>query len=242
MKYVTKRALPAEFEAWKAGGTDDWQPTYANLQRPEKQVLHYALLAEQGWVCCYCGGAVTETDSHIEHFRPQRDFPALQLDYANLHASCMGTSRHVFPDDEGAATLNRAAKRPPTFCGDAKRNNFDEALHISPVDPNCESRFIYTSAGEILPADRGDESAKYMLKILALGLPHLSAAREEVLKVFDPTFLDTVTAEELVRLRDAYRTRNVDGKLQTFGHVAARYAEQCLGDFSDPVGTGPDPK
>ena len=240
MKQVTKGASPAEFEDWKTSGTAEWQPTYGDLQRPQKQVLHHALLAEQGWVCCYCGGAVTETDSHIEHFRPQKDFDVLQLDYDNLHASCMGTSRHVLLDREDGGERKRARKRLPTFCGDAKRDDFDEALNISPLDPNCESRFIYSPAGMILPANPDDESAKYMLKILALGLPHLSAAREEVLKAFDPAFLDTVTAEELAQLRNAYRTRNVDGKLQAFGHVAARYAEQCLADFPDPVGIAPD--
>ncbi|KVA58124.1 hypothetical protein WI61_12415 [Burkholderia cepacia] len=235
MKQVTKRASPTEFEDWKTRGAVDWQPTYADLQRPEKQILHHALLDEQGWVCCYCGGAVTEKNSHIEHFRPQSDFGALQLNYDNLHASCMGTSRQALDDREDGANGSRSVKRLPTFCGDAKRDQFDEARHISPADPNCESRFIYTQTGQILPSDHGDSSASYMLGILALDVQHLRAAREEVLKAFDSAFLATVTADELMQLRDAFRTRDADGKLKPYGHVAARYAEQRLADLQQPA-------
>jgi uncharacterized protein (TIGR02646 family) len=51
-------------------------------------------------------------DSHVEHFRPQEHFQALQLDYANLHASCI---RQTLPGR-------------PLHCGHAKGSDFDNDL------------------------------------------------------------------------------------------------------------------
>lgn len=217
MKHVVKDSSPAEFDAWKDHANADWQPTYAALQNPQKRILHTALLNEQGWVCCYCGRSVTLEDSHIEHFRPQHTYEALQLSYDNLHASCVRAA---------APTPDR-----PLICGHAKGNEFNEELHIAPVEPGCEARYLYTQDGGICPADPGDSRAAYMARVLALDESPLRSGRREVLKVFDPVFLETATIDELMRLRDAYRARDAAGRLLAFGHVAARYAEQCLVDL-----------
>jgi len=58
--------------------------------------------------------------------------------------------------------------------------------------------------------------------------------REEVLKrTFDVDFLDSATELELQALRDAFLSRNGEGKLQSFAHVLARYTAQRLSDFAD---------
>lgn len=85
MKSITKGTEPSAFLAWKAKASDDWQPSYSILQKPEKQILHAALLAEQGGVCCYCGRSIALADSHIEHFRPQEARGDLALAYL-LHS------------------------------------------------------------------------------------------------------------------------------------------------------------
>jgi uncharacterized protein (TIGR02646 family) len=213
MKHVTKVASPADFEAWKAQANEDWKPTYDNLSNPEKRDLHLALLAEQGSVCCYCGRSVTVDDSHIEHFKPQDRYEALQLEYGNLHASCLrGQQRSM-----------------PRHCGHAKNNGFDEDQHIAPVDPTCEQRFMYTLRGSIVPSDAGDVRAQYMVDLLALDSPALQHLRNEVLtRTLDPEFLASVSDEDLLRLRDGFRTRDAAGKLPDLGHVVARYAEQNL--------------
>jgi uncharacterized protein (TIGR02646 family) len=213
MKHVSKEAPAADLEAWKAQANETWTPTYQDLRNPEKQTLHSALLDEQGAVCCYCGRSISLEDSHIEHFRPQERYPALQLEYANLHASCMrGLQRSV-----------------PRHCGHAKDNGFDEDKHIAPVDPGCERRFMYTLRGEIVPADLADERAQYMIDLLALETPTLRHLREEVLsQTLDPGFLASATQEELQQLRDGFQRRDPTGKLPGFGHVVARYAEQNM--------------
>ena len=217
MKQVSKGASPAEFESWKAKANDDWQPTYATLQNPEKRALHDALLSEQGWVCCYCGRSLSKErgDGHIEHFRPQEGHDALALAFSNLLASCV---RENHPGT-------------PLHCGHAKGSDFDAARAISPLDVGCERRFIYIAGnGAIREADENDAAAKYMICLLKLDIEFLRNRREEVLKrVFDADFLRGAGDDELERLARAYRQRGADGRLDGFGHVLARYAEQLLG-------------
>jgi uncharacterized protein (TIGR02646 family) len=215
MKQVTKDVSPREFEDWKARGNEDWQPSYGILRNPEKRALHESLLAEQGWVCCYCGRSVTLDDSHIEHFRPQERYRELALNYENLHASC----------------LRETEPGRPLHCGHAKGADFDEELHVSPLSEDCERRFLYTLDGRIILGDPADTGAAYMLDLLKLDIAFLRNRRqEEVGRVFDPQFLATVTGEELRLLGDFYRHRDEHGRMPSFGHVLARFAEQRLAD------------
>lgn len=218
MKHVTKGSPAPEFEAWKVSDDPNWAPGYGDLQNPEKRKLHESLLSEQNWVCCYCGRQIDLNDSHIEHFRPQERYANLALSYQNLHASCI---------------RDTPATKPPTplHCGHVKGAGFDEVLHISPLNPECEVRFLYTSKGHIIPSDAADSQASYMVELLQLDIKFLCNRREEeVNRVFDPVFLATVTAGELGLLRDAFRRRDQAGRAQSFGHVLARFAEQRLLD------------
>lgn len=217
MRHVTKTAPPPEFETWKASATEAWVPSYANLRNPEKQGLHLGLLAEQGYVCCYCGRRVGMSDSHIEHFRPQELHKDLALDYQNLLASCI---RETKPGS-------------PLHCGHAKGHSFDEAKHISPQDIDCEERFSFTYDGQVQETEAGDEAAKHMLKLLQLDLLFLRGRRAEAIQsVFDAEFLDSANDAELRQLAEAFRARDERGFFQPFGHVVARFAEQRLVDIT----------
>lgn len=207
MKHTVKGGARNEFEVWKQGG---WTPGYTDLQNPEKTLLHAALIQEQGGVCCYCGRSVSQADSHIEHFRPQESRPDLALDYGNLHASC----------------IRETKLGNPLHCGHYKGNGFDEAQHISPLDPDCEVRFLYTREGAIEPACSDDAGAQYMMDLLNLDCAFLNNRRKSALtQVFDPSFISTVTASELRALAQAYRQRDSAGLLGNFSHVVARYAD-----------------
>lgn len=215
MKHVIKGTAPAVFDEWMALANEDWVPTYGGLQNPEKLAVQRALLAEQGGVCCYCGRAISESDCHIEHFLPQTEHEDLSLEYSNMFASC----------------IRETSPGTPLHCGHAKADECDEARLISPLDPGCEERFLYNLVGEIFPSDPADEQANYMRELVKLDIPFLRNRREEVLqRTFDASFIDTATEIELMTLRDAFLSRDVDGKLQSFGHVLARYAAQCLPD------------
>ncbi len=183
MKHIVKGKSPEAFEAWKALANDDWQPSYAELKSPEKQCVHVALLVEQGFVCCYCGRSITAVESHIEHFRPQELRPDLELSFANLFASC----------------IRETTEKMPLSCGHAKKNQFDESLAISPLDPGCERRFIFNLPdGRILPNADSDAGAGYMIDTLQLNINHLRNQRKELLsRTFDPVFINEASEEEL---------------------------------------------
>ncbi|MDN7451080.1 retron system putative HNH endonuclease [Burkholderia multivorans] len=212
MKLVQKQKAPESFEQWKAQANDDWQPTYADLQNPEKAQLQEALLSEQGWVCCYCGRSIEQAHSHIEHFRPQEHYPDRVLSYDNLHASC----------------IRETSPGTPLHCGHAKGNAFDEALAISPTTPGCEQQFRYTLDGQIIPEN---DNAAYMCNLLKLDIEFLNDRRAAVLQgVFDNDFLENASTDELNRLREGYKRPDADGHLPDFGHIVARYAEQLMGE------------
>jgi uncharacterized protein (TIGR02646 family) len=207
MRHVVKGSEPTSFSSWKDLDCDDWHPTYGNLQNPQKQQLHLALIDEQGGTCCYCGREINLLNSHIEHFWPQR-YVALALLYENLFASCI---REVNP------TL-------PVHCGHLKDDWFDESNHISPRDASCEQQFTYTADGQILPTSG---AAAEMLEVLGLDNDLLQGRRKAVLAaVFDPMFISTATQSELHQLRLAYGTRRPDGSFLPFFHVVTRYSQQ----------------
>ena len=210
MKFIVKGNEPSSFTEWKWQANQNWQPTFAYLQHPEKQELLKALLDEQGYVCCYCGRSIDAEGSHIEHFRPQKLRPDLELDYSNLHASC----------------IREGKPKMPLHCGHRKGDWFDEGRHISPTDAGCEQRFFYTLSGEIRSIDK---DALYMSELLGLGIDFLCNRREEVLKgIFDDDFLVSASNDELVRVRDTFRAAENE-RLPNFCHIVARYAEQLLG-------------
>ena len=120
-------------------------------------------------------------------------------------------------------------------CGHAKGGRFDAGLHLSPLDPGCEGRFVYTLLGQIAPRQAGDPRAGYMMELLQLDIAFLRNRRKAVLsQVFDAEFLGTAIAEELRRLRDAARDFGPDGQALDFGHVLACFAQQRLNDINAP--------
>lgn len=210
MRFVEKGEEPAGFARWKAMASPDWQPSYGQLQNPEKAELQTQLLEEQGWVCCYCGRSIDRDDSHIEHFRPQEKYPEQALAYQNLHASCM---RQTNPGD-------------PLHCGHAKGAAFNENLHLSPLEQGCEQQFAYTLGGQVLPLT---DSAEYMNDLLKLDLVALRNRRKAVLNgIFDAVFLADASLDELQRLQRAYQQRDASGSLPNFGHVVARFCQRLV--------------
>ena len=116
MKHIVKQEEPQVFSDWKGLSSMDWQPSYDILSGPVKRVVKQALMAEQGYLCCYCERRLAEEDSHIEHFRPQSHPGTDPLDFYNMLCSCQ----------------NRLKKGVPRHCGILKDNWFDENTLISP--------------------------------------------------------------------------------------------------------------
>ncbi|WP_122251955.1 retron system putative HNH endonuclease [Pseudomonas kitaguniensis] len=211
MKRVIKGTEPVSFTEWKALENEQWTPTYRDLKHPQKKQLHTSLLNEQGYACCYCGDKITLDSSHIEHFRPQKHFRHLGLEYINLHASCQGETETP----------------KPAHCGHSKKSDFCEDTHISPLEDDCENRFKFTLLGEIKGND--DSPAESMINLLALDIEFLNSRRKEKLEgIFDNAFLADFTMEELETIIQRSR-QPLSGQYEAFDHVVARYAEQLLG-------------
>ncbi|MFN0203869.1 MAG: retron system putative HNH endonuclease [Bacteroidia bacterium] len=70
-----------------------------------KKELQLALLQEQGYICCYCGKRIDETNMRIEHFFPKTHNKPCTYNYYNLHAACKGGGEgYCFIGQEGIIT------------------------------------------------------------------------------------------------------------------------------------------
>jgi uncharacterized protein (TIGR02646 family) len=202
MKRIDKGEEPAGFSGWKAKASSDWRPTWDGLSNPQKDELKRSLLLEQGHICCYCGIRIALVDSHIEHIKPRRKYGELALDYSNMLASCEGST------EDGASKQQH--------CGHKKSDWFNDALTVSPLDPQCESLFAYTSAGEVRPvAEAHPKAAQETIRHLALNVSSLVRARKTVLDGVLAD-IDSLNSAEIGRLVGAFKTRNGDGAFVPF--------------------------
>jgi uncharacterized protein (TIGR02646 family) len=198
MRYFQKGAEPSALSEYKACANEDWKPLYEDL---EKKPIREALIREQGYLCCYCGGRIGErsSDCHIEHFITQKERPDLALDYGNMLASCQGM-------DERA--------RVPEHCGHARGT---KPIKVSPLFPDCESFFTYSSNGKIEPSTdpARHEAAEETIRTLGLSVPKLQAARKAAI---DGALegLEEISAEEMRVEAASYEKPDPDGRLAPF--------------------------
>ena len=197
MKYIVKGPESQAFADWKALANDNWHPTYDNLDRDTKKAVKDALMAEQGYLCCYCECRLTSDDSHIEHFRPQSDESVDPLDFSNMLCSCQSNVRQ--------------GKR--LRCGHHKGDWFDDELLVSPLDPSCESRFSFTGDGHIRPTKENDAAASETIERLGLDIPKLIASRA---KAIEPFLDDALTEEDLKGFVSGYLQKDNQGAYGEF--------------------------
>jgi len=222
MKHITKNHEPESFTNWKNLKNDDWQPTYSNLQNPEKEKVFESLLDEQGYICCYCERELKNQNYHIEHFKPKdkNKFPELQLDYDNFLCSCQRNTKH----------------RVRLHCGNSKDNWFDDRLLVSPLDSNCEAKFIYTADGHIKPSDSNDSSAVTTIEKLKLDIDKLVNLRN---KAIEPFIDENLNDEDLRNFVNGYLVEKKDnsGKYNEF-FTTIKYLFENLDmpEQADPIG------
>jgi len=197
MKYIEKGSEPPELTEWKAKANEDWQPTYADLSGKTKKAIKRALIREQGAICCYCERQVVDADSHIEHLRPQSDPTTDPLEFCNMLCSCQ----------------SRLRKGEPRHCGNLKGDWFHETLLVSPLDPSCEGRFVYTADGAIYPRVARDRGAAETIKRLGLSIERLNGMRKGVI---EPFLEPDLSAEEITRFVAGYLEPAEDGTLAPF--------------------------
>ena len=197
MKRIVKGAEPTEFSNWKKRDRMAHRPRWKRVPPEIKKSIRESLMREQGFICCYCESRIARDDSHVEHFRPQSRFPALRLDYGNLHCSCQ---RDRSPGE-------------PRHCGNRKGSWFDDKLLLSPLEADCEDRLRFTANGDVFPRSIDDEAAKTTIEKLGLDLPKLRALRAAAIDA-----LYTLSNEEIER----HLERRGDGQLHEFHTTIAQ--------------------
>jgi uncharacterized protein (TIGR02646 family) len=205
MRHIRKGPEPPELSSFKQAETSDWKPSYDNLTRVEKEAIWRGLWQEQGHICCYCGGPIgarkEPTDCHIDHVRPQSAEEDLRLEYGNMLGSCQGYDPSRWPTLYVKESDQKRLERPPAsvHCGHKRGDWFDEILFITPLRPDCESYFRFSSSGEVLAVDDAGKTAaaKETIARLGLNVPRLLSARQEA--------IDTVLADPDELSQDALR-------------------------------------
>ena len=206
MKRIDKAAEPEEFSDWKDSDKMAHRPRWKRVSSEVKNIVHRALMKEQGFLCCYCETAVSVEDSHVEHFRPRKKYPDKQLDYQNLHCSCQRAPQ----------------KGEPRHCGNKKGSWYCEELMVSPLDPQCGKRFSCLGNGEVCPRCADDDGAKEMIARLGLNLPKLKSLRSAAIDA-----LCDLPSDEV---RDLLQ-RDEDGHyISYFSAIAQVLASDGLGD------------
>lgn len=154
-------------------------------------------------------------DSHIEHFKPRNKYPDLQLDYANLIASCQGESEEPPPI--------------PTHCGHKKGAWYEESLMVSPLKSNCTDFFRYTEDGQILATKEADKQdvAKTTIEKLDLNIHKLQKMREGAIEgILDG--LDLTDFQIVRQLIDGFKKPDRDGEYEEFCNVIIYVLKQYL--------------
>jgi uncharacterized protein (TIGR02646 family) len=166
MKRIIKNPEPDEFIRWKASFTDI-VPGWGEFDtKPMKQTVKKSLLEEQGYICCFCEVSVDAENGQIAHLLDRARHPDSTLQYNNMLYSC--------PEQPSGI---------PKTCNQSQEN---KKLPVSPLDDDCEERFLYTANGKILPKNEMDNEAEDTIRILNLNTKHLVDARK---KAFDEVLL-----------------------------------------------------
>ncbi len=212
MKHIKKSPQePQDFSDWKQQANPDWIPTWGNLSGKPKKALHSTLLAEQGYICGYCGRRINADSSHIEHFKPRSHFPDLTLDYQNLIASCPG-----YPAEKD---VPKGSKTHPAqeHCGQKKGDWYDNQLTVSPLIDDCAEFFRFTGDGQILPSRDSQKTNAAEETIARLRLDHETLNRSRSKAIEAEIFgLETLTPDDIDELINAYNQPDKKGQYIPF--------------------------
>jgi len=177
VKYILKGGSPEEFENWKKKANDEWQPSWNDFQNPEKEKVKEALLIEQGYLCCYCGMRIENNSyTEIEHIKPRKecigDEEYRALDFQNFLASCNGSTKEPKPRE--------------VHCNNARG---DKALLITPLNQECETKFLYIDGGKVLSENPDDREMDILInRVLMLNAKKIKGARESIIKALESDF------------------------------------------------------
>ncbi len=195
MRYIKKSQPPLSFIQWLNLANEDWQPSFGNLQHPEKNDVRDVLFSDQKGLCCYCESQLGDK-TRIDHFFPQTHYPERELDFDNFLLSC-----------------NEAEGEPP-HC-DSLKGSHDPVDILSPLDPECEGRFRCRTDGTLQSTDEADIEAIKTIEVLGLNSAALVRRRRK--SVFE--VIAEIAPQEVRRFVSAMIRERADGTLFPYWSV-----------------------
>ncbi|MBE9237649.1 TIGR02646 family protein [Anabaena aphanizomenioides LEGE 00250] len=193
-----------------------------------KEPLKRALLAEQGYICCYCMQRISIDDMEIEHnkARNKNCYPDLQLDYRNLIASCTG--------NRGKGLKNfHCNARKGYYEGYDKEEKRICQITLNPADANknCENYIRYSSTGKIFS---DDETINHELNnILNLNHEILVGNRKDrlfsVINALNKKFPNKTWSQEAIKKKlEELSSKDADDKYSPYCQSIVWYLSKRL--------------
>jgi uncharacterized protein (TIGR02646 family) len=223
MRWIRKKSEPVELREWRSRYKNDDNFGY-DLMRQDHGVTRAvtaSLLEEQGWLCAYTGLRIEgytisyKCGCHIDHVKAQDHcLPEEEVLYSNMVACYPGP--------------NPKAETP--YGGERKKNwpdpsKGEQSLFVSPLDPTCESRFLFSLRGEIKHKDE-DLAAETTIKKLGLDHKELIAFRKAAIQ-------GTLGKDNNLPIKDARARLNgiksqQSGRLEPFCFVLIQALEKHI--------------
>ena len=215
---ILKNSKPGSLLMHKKSGGD-----YNSISADTKKELRESLIEEQGFVCCYCLKRIPENKmdlnhTKIEHFKCQKKYPHLDLEYSNLHLACKGK--------EGNSRKNQTCD---TAKGDKEINHFsliDNSLHNNiffAVDGTIFSKYqsIDKEINDVLQLNN-DQTLRKARKNVIKGLSNVTRNFDQKGKL---------TKNKLKRELRSWKHKK-NHKYKEFYPVAIQYLEKKIRRFN----------
>jgi uncharacterized protein (TIGR02646 family) len=140
----------------------------------DKAALRQALVAEQRGLCCYCQSRIRATPDGmtIEHWQCRADHPARQIDFSNLHGTCLG---------------GRGRPEREQHC-DTRKGNHGLCFSVSDPAHPIDRQIRFLGDGTISANDAAIDEA--LNAVLNLNLSRLVNNRKAVLAAFQQRLQD----------------------------------------------------
>ena len=208
MRTIIKSAEPTSLTQHRCSQHADFD------NYPDKATLRTSLFSEQRGLCCYCLSQIQPQNNaiKIEHWRSQSQFPAEQLDYANLLGACLG---------------REGQPRRWQHCDTHKG---DDTLSKNPANQShrIEKLIRFTGDGTIEADDPTLD--REINDVLNLNLPILKRNRKAVLESFTATLIKCGTLQRptLVRWLREWNGESHSDDLEPYCQVVVYWLRKRL--------------
>lgn len=169
MRHIQKGNEPRDLGEWRTRCMKGPNFNYDSIDAELRRNIRQALVAEQRGLCAYTGRWINDTMCHIEHLKPRAHCEKGEdVFYGNMVACVPAPNTARLP----YGAHQKGSWPDPT----------QEGLFVSPLRPECETRFTYTSRGEMKPARQDDIAAAETIHRLGLNNDRLRQLREAAIE------------------------------------------------------------